>query len=144
MSPFLPLSAGTPAGLRMAALFALMWLAAGLAGWSSLGWDDLHPPDFRPGLDPNTAKWWQLSCLPEIGDGLAKDIVAHREKAGDAQPFRRAADLEDVPGIGPKTVQRIAKYLRFHEPKSGSQEMLSGQHGATRDHYRVHCLSGIE
>jgi DNA uptake protein ComE-like DNA-binding protein len=53
--------------------------------------------------------------LPQVGSGLAKDIVAFREQSKERRPFRRAADLEEVPGIGPKTVHRLAKYLRFDE-----------------------------
>lgn len=102
--------------LRLLMLFVLMWLAAALAAWSACGSRGGDVPPFHSGLDPNTAKWWELSSLPEIGDGLAKDIVKYREKSGVARPFRRPADLEEVPGIGPKTVQRIAKYLRFDEP----------------------------
>ena len=100
---------------RLLMLFVLMWLAAALAGWSACDGRGGTLPAGYSGLDPNTAEWWQLSCLPEIGDGLAKDVVQYRKNSGTARPFRRAADLEKVPGIGPKTVQRIAKYLRFDE-----------------------------
>ena len=95
----------------------MLWLAAGFASWKAAGSHDGSLPAY-PRIDPNTATWWELSSLPQVGPGLAKEIVAFRASSADAErrPFRRAADLEQVPGIGPKTVQRLAKYLRFDEP----------------------------
>jgi hypothetical protein len=82
------------------------------------------------GADPNTAAWWELAALPEIGEATAKAIVDYRSRVavelsttarqGDASEasnlaFRAPSDLDRVPGIGPKTVQRIARHLRFAE-----------------------------
>ena len=65
-------------------------------------------------IDPNTAPWWELTALPDIGEGTARKIVEYREAHADRLPvFRRAGDLEPVPGIGPKTIRRIEPYLRF-------------------------------
>ena len=77
------------------------------------------PPTSPDTVDPNTAPWWELTALPEIGEGTAREIIAYRSaglSAGETfQPrrFNRASDLERVRGIGPKTVERIAPYLRF-------------------------------
>ena len=103
--------------VRLAALLTMLWLIAGLAAVRTGDSASRSNNTGARGIDPNTAAWWELSSLPQIGVGLAKDIVAYRDKARDAaaRPFRRAADLEDVPGIGPITVQRIAKHLRFDE-----------------------------
>lgn len=74
-------------------------------------------------LDPNSAAWWELALLPEIGTGLAQAITAYRAEATSklASPsgvvFAQPADLEEVPGIGPATRQAIAPYLAF--PESG-------------------------
>ena len=67
-------------------------------------------------IDPNTAPWWELTALPDIGEGTARKIVEYREAHADRSPvFRRPDDLEPVPGIGPKTIRRISPYLRFNE-----------------------------
>jgi competence protein ComEA len=62
------------------------------------------------GIDPSTAPQEDLELLPGIGPGLARAIIAYREKNG---AFRNADDLEKVPGLGPKTIERIRAHLRF-------------------------------
>ena len=67
-------------------------------------------------IDPNTAPWWELTALPDIGEGTARKIVEYREAHADRSPvFRRPDDLEPVPGIGPKTIERISSHLRFND-----------------------------
>lgn len=69
-------------------------------------------------LDPNTAPPAQLELLPDVGPKLAQQIVATREaasKAGNPRPFQRLADLDAVPGIGPKTIQSFAEHLALPE-----------------------------
>jgi competence protein ComEA len=61
-------------------------------------------------LDVNRASAEELRALPGIGPALAARIVAHREEHG---PFRAAAELERVRGIGPKLRERIEPLLRF-------------------------------
>ena len=72
------------------------------------------------GLNPNTAHWWELVALPEIGPTLAGEITRYRDavRSQSTNPlagpvFRTATDLAKVRGIGPKTVARIAPHLRF-------------------------------
>lgn len=65
-------------------------------------------------VDPNTAPWWELMVLPDIGEITARKIVEYRHGGARRKPmFHQPADLESVPGIGPKTVQRISPFLRF-------------------------------
>ena len=51
-----------------------------------------------------------LERLPGVGPVLAARIVAERDANG---PFRDAADLRRVRGIGVKTAERLAPHLRF-------------------------------
>ena len=74
----------------------------------------------RSTIDPNRAPWYEFTVLPRIGESLARRITEFRTEASgrtgdDARRpvFHSAADLDEVRGIGPKTVLRIAPYLRF-------------------------------
>lgn len=73
-------------------------------------------------INPNTAAWWELSLLPEIGESTARQIVQYRLDAThkddlvvDDPVFGEANDLEKIRGIGPKTVAKIATYLHFED-----------------------------
>lgn len=63
-------------------------------------------------VDVNSAEWPELSQLPEIGETLARRIVAERQASG---PFLCPEDLMKVHGIGPKTVDLL---LPFLDPES--------------------------
>ena len=67
-------------------------------------------------VDPNAANWAELASLPGLGEVLAKRIVEYRQsQTGEPNKavFRRPEDLEAVRGIGPKTVAKLAKHLKF-------------------------------
>ncbi|NTV04693.1 helix-hairpin-helix domain-containing protein, partial [bacterium] len=51
-----------------------------------------------------------LTYLPGVGAVLAGRIVAERERGG---PFRGAADLRRVKGIGPKLTERLGPLLLY-------------------------------
>ncbi len=64
------------------------------------------------GVEINTASPSLLSFISGIGPGLAERIVAYREKVGH---FNDRKTLQDVPGMGEKTYQQAAGFLRIRE-----------------------------
>jgi len=63
-----------------------------------------------PRVRINHASTEELATLPGIGPTLAAAIVASRNRQG---PFRRVEDLERVPGIGPRTVERLRERVQL-------------------------------
>lgn len=63
-------------------------------------------------INPNTASAAELQRLPGIGEKMAARIISYRQKHG---PFRRPEDLLNIKGIGPKSLQKIRKYLKVSE-----------------------------
>jgi len=63
-------------------------------------------------LDVNAAIASELTLLPGIGPVLARRIVAARKEKG---PFREWGDLLAVPGIGPKSLDRLKSWVRLEE-----------------------------
>ncbi len=59
-------------------------------------------------IDLNTAEAAELSLLPGIGPGLARRIIAYREKHGR---FEHIDTIQNVPGIGPAIQRRISPYV---------------------------------
>ncbi len=68
------------------------------------------------GVDLNTASAALLARVSGIGPKLAKAIVSHREKNG---PFASRRELLKVPGLGAKTFEQAAGFLRVR----GSQPL---------------------
>jgi competence protein ComEA len=64
-------------------------------------------------IDLNRADAVQLQRLPGVGPSRAAAIVREREERG---PFRAAADLTRVSGIGPALVQRWAGAVHVSPP----------------------------
>jgi uncharacterized protein len=64
------------------------------------------------GVDVNTASPALLAHIAGIGARLADKIVAYREKAG---PFRTRASIREVPGMGPKSFEQAAGFLRIRD-----------------------------
>ncbi len=63
-------------------------------------------------VNPNRATAQRLTNLPGIGPTLAEGIVRFREMHG---PFERLSDLQEVPGIGPKRMQKMLPHLTLGE-----------------------------
>jgi uncharacterized protein len=71
------------------------------------------------GVDVNTASAALLTHIAGIGASLAEKIVAHREENG---PFITRASLHEVSGMGPKSFEQSAGFLRI----AGGDEPLDG------------------
>ncbi|MSP14822.1 MAG: RNA-binding transcriptional accessory protein [Chloroflexi bacterium] len=71
----------------------------------------------RVGVDLNTASAALLSYIAGLTSRVAEAIVAYREEHG---PFATRAGLLKVPGLGPKTFQQAAGFLRI----PGGQEPM--------------------
>jgi len=56
-------------------------------------------------IDLNSASYQSLQTLKGIGPVLAERIIAHR-------PFKDVDDLERVPGIGPKTLEKLRPFVQ--------------------------------
>jgi competence protein ComEA len=59
-------------------------------------------------LDVNRATTRELEIIPGIGPSLARAIVDKRTELGR---FERYEDLDQVAGIGPKTMEKLRTYL---------------------------------
>ena len=59
-------------------------------------------------LNINTASPEELQTLPNIGERMAKRIIDHRTQHGD---FSSVDALQDVKGIGPKTVEKLRPFV---------------------------------
>jgi uncharacterized protein len=62
------------------------------------------------GVDVNTASVPLLIRVSGIGEGLAENIVAHRDTNG---PFRSRTALKSVAKLGPKAFEQCAGFLRI-------------------------------
>jgi uncharacterized protein len=62
------------------------------------------------GVDVNTASAPLLTRVSGIGDGLAENIVAHRDEHG---PFSSRTALKGVARLGPKAFEQCAGFLRI-------------------------------
>lgn len=56
----------------------------------------------------NTADASQLTLLPRVGEKGAERIIEYRKEHG---PFKKAADLMQVKGIGAKTFELMQPYV---------------------------------
>ena len=62
------------------------------------------------GVDVNTASAALLAQVSGLGEAVAASIVSHRDVNG---PYRTRSALKDVPGLGPKTFELAAGFLRI-------------------------------
>ena len=66
-------------------------------------------PGAGAAVDINAADALALEALPGVGPSIAQAIVEWREANG---PFASVDELEDVPGIGPATLEKIRESAR--------------------------------
>ena len=66
----------------------------------------------RVGVDLNTASWTLLRYVAGISERIALNIVSFRDQNGR---FRSRAQLRDVSGVGPKTFEQAAGFLRVRD-----------------------------
>jgi competence protein ComEA len=104
------------AGLNVAVVSAvILFLCFAFNGWAknSTG----SEIELQNRINPNDAPAESLARLPGIGIIKANAIVEYRRQfrkndRGDLA-FKGCNDLDNVRGIGPKTVSNMCKYLRF-------------------------------
>ena len=97
--------------LTLAGLLSLVgyWFIQGGHRGRFIDVDRADPRHIQFQLDLNEADWPEFAQLPDVGETLAKRIVASRRDEG---PFIDHDDLRRVRGIGPKTLARVRPYLR--------------------------------
>ena len=66
----------------------------------------------RVGVDLNTSSWTLLRYVAGVTERTAQSIVTYRNENGS---FRSRAQLRKVPGIGPKTFEQAAGFLRIRD-----------------------------
>ena len=69
--------------------------------------DETMPEAAGP-IDINMADAAALQTLPGIGETKAAAIIAHREANG---PFASVDDLQNVTGIGEKTLEKLKEHI---------------------------------
>ena len=73
-----------------------------------------HEAEAQYRVDLNSANAARLELLPGIGPVTGGAIVRYRQEHG---PFGSLEELESVPGIGPKKIERIQPYVTVNGAK---------------------------
>jgi competence protein ComEA len=109
-------------GVLLAAALVLLachWLQQRARHGQMLHFERVEPVPVPLHIDINRADWPELTLLPDVGETLARRIVRDRAVHG---AFRDASDVQRVPGIGPRTLQRLRPFLEpvdLHEAVAG-------------------------
>lgn len=97
---------------------AAWWVVRGGFRNELIEFNEAAPLSAEYVVDVNTAAWYEFEPLPNVGEKLAKGIVASREVEG---PFTSIEDLARVDGISLKTVERLRPYLRIGSSNDASR-----------------------
>jgi competence ComEA-like helix-hairpin-helix protein len=102
----------------VAIIFAvLLFILFSFSGFRSS--DSNYPAALETVINPNTADIASLVRLPGIGPVRAAEIIKYRNSPDITQPaFRSANDLQNIKGIGPKTVEKFSRHLCFDESEN--------------------------
>lgn len=96
-------------GIVLLVLASYGWYRGYLAytySWQALERPSVIEP-FSTVIHINTARKVELSLLPGVGPKLAQAILDYRAEHG---PFKTWEDLDQVRGIGPKTIEGIKQF----------------------------------
>jgi competence protein ComEA len=100
--------------LAIACLGLSVWHWGQLSGWGLQPVEVERLPervyDYR--IDINQATWVEWMQLPGVGETLAKRIMEYREENG---PFQSVDEMDDIKGIGPKTLEKLRPWLMVQE-----------------------------
>jgi len=103
-------------GFNVAVVSAvILFLCFAFSGWAE---NSTRPEiELQNKVNPNDAPAASLARLTGIGIVKANAIVEYRQQfrknGRGEQAFRDCNDLDNVKGIGPKTVSNMCEYLRF-------------------------------
>ncbi|MEQ9454496.1 MAG: helix-hairpin-helix domain-containing protein [Phycisphaeraceae bacterium] len=112
-TPPTPSNARWHARLIVIALLLLAHTTVTAAWWQyPIPVNDITPAPAGMVININTADTTTLQLLPGIGPKLAQAITDHREAFGD---FQSLTQLDNVPRIGPNTIQRIQPWVRLSD-----------------------------
>ena len=78
------------------------------------------------GVDVNTASAPLLARVSGISESVAKNIVAHRDSKG---AFKKRAELQEVPRLGPKAFEQAAGFLRIAEWRRSAGRLRRASRG---------------
>ncbi len=90
-------------------LMASVWLYRGGHRGKLIDIDRADPLAATYQVDINRADWPEIIQLPGMGETLARRIIAHRQQRG---PFRSVDELDQVNGIGLRTLEKLRPYLQ--------------------------------
>ncbi|MFA5423301.1 MAG: helix-hairpin-helix domain-containing protein [Phycisphaerae bacterium] len=103
-------------GLSYILACVFMLAAAAMFSFDVIVRADGDKIELQTRVNPNDAPMESLLRLPRVGIPTAEKIIAYRENFGGPGPvFKNADDLQNIKGIGPKTVVILEKYLYFYE-----------------------------
>lgn len=89
-------------------LMASYWCYLGGHRGKLVDIDRAPPLVARFQVDVNRADWPELIQLPGMGETLARRLIVDRARNG---PFQSVDDLDRIPGIGPRTLERLRPYV---------------------------------